>query len=57
MTLELIEVLLGLYFIGISFAIVRTLPNREFAKSVDVFKLIFGISLIVLAMVQGVRFI
>jgi hypothetical protein len=51
MTVELIELLVGLYFIGVSISIV----NRVF--TVDAFKLGFGVVLVVFALMQGVQLI
>jgi glycerol uptake facilitator-like aquaporin len=56
MTVELIEFLLGLYFIGIAVSITSNYPNG-YTKSVDLFKLVLGILLLILAFSQGVSFI
>lgn len=55
MPVALVELFLGIYFIGVSVAIVKTTPGYN--KTVDVFKLILGVALVALALIQGVRFI
>jgi len=58
MTSVLIEFLLGIYFIGVSIAVARQLTTPvTYSKSVDVFKLVLGVLLVLLAVLQGVRFI
>jgi hypothetical protein len=55
MTVELIEFIVGLYFIGRSISITRTAGSPTWTKSVDAFKLVFGVVLLVIALYHGVR--
>lgn len=55
MTTELVEFLVGLYFIGAAVAISKN--ANVYTRTVDLFKLVFGIVLVVLAILQGVRLI
>lgn len=55
MTVQLIELLLGIYFIGVSIGITKS--GNAYSKTVDLFKLLLGVLLIILALLQGVRFI
>lgn len=55
MTVELIELLLGVYFVGVSITVSGRLPN--YTKTIDWFKLFLGAILIALSLLQGVSFI
>lgn len=57
MNSELIEFLLGLYFIGVSIVISKTVGSPAYTRTIDVFKFVFGIILILLALQQGVKLI
>lgn len=54
MTVQLVELLVGLYFVGVS---ISWTPKTSSAINVDVFKLSLGVSLVLLALAQGVRLI
>lgn len=56
MNAQLIEFLVGLYFIGVSIAITKQ-QNNTYSKSFDIFKFGFGVGLLGLALLQGFRFI
>jgi hypothetical protein len=51
MTVALIELLAGLYFFGISISYVKSVIT------VDMFKLVFGVVLILVALLQGTKLI
>lgn len=57
MTSQLIEFLLGIYFIGVSIAVSKATGATTYGRTVDVFKLVLGVLLVLLAVLQGVRFI
>jgi hypothetical protein len=55
MTVAFIELLIGLYFIGASILVVKN--GTIYNKSVDIFKLVYGIALVLLALSQGTKLI
>lgn len=55
MTVELIELGLGLYFIGVAISITKAGDAGRHTMLVDKFKLAFGILLTILALLQGVK--
>jgi len=59
MNSALIEMFLGLYFIVVSVSSVRTMQNPmpKATWSLDLPKLILGVILLILALVQGLRLI
>lgn len=57
MNVQLIEVLVGLFLVGLSTSVTRNRSEAgfTFVATVDWFKLVFGVVLVALAIWQGVR--
>lgn len=49
MTEQLVEFFVGLLLVGISISVTKTQGSPTYTKTVDIFKLVFGIILIIIA--------
>lgn len=54
MSVGLIELMLGIYFIGIGISFVKVGANQS--STVDIFKVLLGVILVLLALSKGVAF-